>query len=194
MQKKMEKETKENIQKMKKEEREAKKKKKNEELSLKKKQSAPKKRSRKQVEDEETSTDDDISLHDSDGIDTLDDFIKYTESQKSDSDCEGESNRNLNFTKIKTNQTYVIVEYEMEYFPGIVKGIKNGKFEVSTLTMCGTQGLQWKWPDPEDKIWYNEKDVKEIIEPPKLISATSPRSSGVYNVPEIEKYRKPCLF
>lgn len=77
----------------------------------------------------------------------------------------------------------------MEYFPGIVKGIKNEKFEVplSTLTMCGTQGLVWKWPDPQDKIWYHEKDVKEIIKPPKLISATTSRSSGVYNVPEIEK-------
>lgn len=141
---KIEKETKENIQKIKKE-REAKKKK-NEELSLKKKQSAPKKRSRKQVEDEEMSTND-ISLHDSDGIDTLDDFIKYTESQKSDSDCGGESNRNLNFTKIKTNQIYAIVEYEMEYFPG-----NDCIILVTWLTMCGTQGLQWKWPDLEDKI------------------------------------------
>lgn len=189
---KLEKETKENLKQKRKEEREAKKQKKNDES--KKKKEAKKKLSKKMQEDEEetpTEDEDEMSLHDSDeSINNFEDLIKYTLSQKSDSESEAENNTNAFLDKVKVNKTFVIVEYEKEFFPGIVTQRKGKKFEVSTLSMCNVQGLNWKWPVPEDKIWYLAENIKEIIEAPKLLSATSSRSSGVYSVPELDKYRK----
>lgn len=137
-----------------------------------------------QEDEEETPTEDEdeMSLHDSDeSINNCEDLIKYrpTLSQKSDSESEAENNTNAFLDKVKVNKTFVIVEYEKEFFPGIVTQRKGNKFEVSTLSMCNVQGLNWKWPVPEDKIWYLAENIKEIIEAPKLLSAISSRSSGV---------------
>lgn len=72
-----------------------------------------------------------MSLHDSDssiGPEPLD-------------SSEDESN-SLNY-KLRPNSTYVIVEYEGEYFPGLVKNKKYRKAEVSVMPMSLKN---WKWP------------------------------------------------
>ena len=68
----------------------------------------------------------------------------------------------------------MIVDYGKQYFLGLVK--RGKKYEV-TMAMCGPQGLNWKWPEKEDKIWYFHEQIKEIINTPELVSATSSRLS-----------------
>lgn len=86
---------------------------------------------------------------------------------------------NDNFT-LKINE-YVIVNYEQEKFPGVVKEIKKGSALVSTMAVSGIN--KWKWPFTEDKMWYENKDVLETIQPPKQIN-----NRGIFHVPEIIKY------
>uniref|UniRef100_A0A8D8TA83 Uncharacterized protein n=1 Tax=Cacopsylla melanoneura TaxID=428564 RepID=A0A8D8TA83_9HEMI len=93
------------------------------------------------------------------------------------------------YCKIRPNKTFVIVEYEQEYFPGIVKNKKNTKVEVSNMVMSLTN---WKWPDKEDRLWYHSAQIKEIIKDPELVTATSSRSA-IYAVPEIEKFRSKSV-
>ena len=58
---------------------------------------------------------------------------------------------------IRINHSYVIIEYEKEFFPGLVI-YRNGKnYEVSTMATCTPQGLNWKWPEKDDKIWKSKK-------------------------------------
>lgn len=41
-------------------------------------------------------------------------------------------------------------------------------------------GLNWKWPSPDDILWYDEKDIVQKIEEPKIVN-----KRGVYCVNEI---------
>lgn len=54
--------------------------------------------------------------------------------------------------------------YEEEYFPGMVKQRKGRptKLEVSTMNMCaGANGLNWKWPEVEDKYGTSRAKYKK---------------------------------
>lgn len=78
--------------------------------------------------------------------------------------------------------SYVIVLYEGEYFPGIVKSIdKQGK-EVSTMVLSGPN-TTFKWPDKDDKLWYaNDKIVDKINAPVSI------NNRGSFKVVEMAKY------
>ena len=82
--------------------------------------------------------------------------------------------------KIKIND-YVIVQYEEEFFPGLVLNTKGSAALFKVLLMSGSG---WKWPRVEDKLWYNSADILEKISPPKYDS-----KQQIYKVEEIEKYR-----
>lgn len=156
----------------------------------KKKKSTVNKKAKKK-EDLSTPEDSDaMSFQESDNdILTVQDLLEYSKLSE-ESELEDEVGK-VPFYKIKINHTHVIVEYEQEYFPGLVKQRKGQRLEVSTMNMCaGVNGLNWKWPEVEDKIWYFKSQIEEIIQPPQLVSATSSRLSGVYFVPEMEKYKK----
>ncbi|KAJ8688096.1 hypothetical protein QAD02_023891 [Eretmocerus hayati] len=83
--------------------------------------------------------------------------------------------------------SFVIVDYEGEYFPGIIKQINehDGSAEVSVMVM---RGLDWGWPDKVDQVWYKAEDIKDINQEPQQIKS---RGNGrlIDNVPEITKYR-----
>lgn len=85
--------------------------------------------------------------------------------------------------------SYVIVEYEGEVFPGQVLNVDvDGSAEVKTMTMRGTD---WAWPAKDDQCWYEKEFIKEVIQPPKpRASKSSMAHRAVFSVPEIAKHRK----
>lgn len=66
----------------------------------------------------------------------MQDLIDFS-NRSEESEYEDEVGK-IPFYKIKVNQSYVIVEYEEGYFPGMVKQRKGRptKLEVSTMNMC----------------------------------------------------------
>lgn len=134
----------------------------------------------KDMTDDSESVDDVemISLHDSES---------NFGSMAGENSDEFEKNNEIAMWKIKPNKSYVIVEYEGEFFPGIVKKKKNKKCEVSTMTFDKNN---WKWPEKEDVIWYDSSQVKEIIEAPEIVPSTFTSRYQSYSVPEVQKYRK----
>lgn len=67
--------------------------------------------------------------------------------------------------------TYVMVQYESSYFPGIVEEVSiSGEVKVNAMRKCRGG---WHWPAQKDSIWY-----RSII---KTVSAPEPvNSRGVY--------------
>ncbi|KAJ8680491.1 hypothetical protein QAD02_016278 [Eretmocerus hayati] len=63
--------------------------------------------------------------------------------------------------------SYVVVEYEQEYFPEQVNSgnTTNGSAEVSVMMM---RGRDWAWPESVDQIWYTKNEIDEVIKKPKL--------------------------
>ena len=60
-----------------------------------------------------------------------------------------------------------VVEYDDELFPGEVKHIHDGNYEVSVMYRAGTT---WKWPSKEDKIFYVREKLKKKLPPPTMIN------------------------
>lgn len=76
---------------------------------------------------------------------------------------------------------FVIVEYERQYYPGVV--VKTSLNECEVRVMTKTETELWKWPKQVDQIWYKNEDILDKIEAPILSS-----ENGNYIVPEIKKY------
>lgn len=97
-------------------------------------------------------------------------------------------------TKVKTNVTgtkenmeypegaFVVVQYEAEYLPGIVIENVENNLKLKTMTMSGNF---WKWPEKDDILIYDMKDVICKIESPALVS-----NRGTYDVPKVNQLRK----
>ncbi|RVE44202.1 hypothetical protein evm_011157 [Chilo suppressalis] len=59
---------------------------------------------------------------------------------------------------------YVIIQYEGDFFPGVIKNFDINKFEITTMAFL--VGNTFKWSEKEDKIWYQKSDiVKAAIAP-----------------------------
>lgn len=76
--------------------------------------------------------------------------------------------------------SYVIVRYQKKYFPGIVTNIEDDEYEVKAMAPLSPN--LFKWPVPEDQIWYNKNQIMEAILPPIL------KKLGCYECQEISKY------
>lgn len=85
-------------------------------------------------------------------------------------------------TSIKLS-SYVIVNYEGEFFPGIVEGINNEEYIINTMCMSGPS--HWKWPEKKDTCTYTINDIVETIDVPMMVNVR-----GTMSVPEIDKWRK----
>lgn len=77
--------------------------------------------------------------------------------------------------------SYVIVNYEGSYFPGLVTKIKKTSIMVSTMTKCGPD--HWKWPQKKDECEYIPSEIVEIINAPEIAN-----NRGAMHVPETVKY------
>ncbi|KAG5873791.1 hypothetical protein JTB14_024107 [Gonioctena quinquepunctata] len=59
---------------------------------------------------------------------------------------------------------HVIVSYEEDYFPGVIKELKKSNAFVSVIqkSLANT----WKSPQRQYSLWYDFKDIMEKIEEP----------------------------
>ena len=82
---------------------------------------------------------------------------------------------------------YVIVNYEGEWFPGLVLSTSKTEKQVKVKTMAGSN---WKWPENDDILNYPLIHAMKIA-PPTLVS-----TRGFYSVPEIISIKSvnPYLF
>jgi len=60
---------------------------------------------------------------------------------------------------------WVVVKCDDDEFPGEITSIDGDDIEVNAMTRSAKT---WKWPTPEDKLFYNKKDVLRIITPPTV--------------------------
>lgn len=83
---------------------------------------------------------------------------------------------------------YVVVNYEGEHFPGtIIKTAIQGTsrtYEVKSMTISGldtiTGRVNWRWPDKEDVLMYNYKDIIKKINTPVPLN-----KRGVFSVTDL---------
>lgn len=64
---------------------------------------------------------------------------------------------------------FVVVKYDGGQYPGLIAALReSAEVEVSAMKRSSSN---WKWPLPNDEIWYDRKDVlRKIKEPIKLSS------------------------
>lgn len=105
---------------------------------------------------------------------------EHLEDSCSDPD-DPEEEETQNSSNIKENK-YVIVDYEEEFFPGVVTKVTDKGAKVKVMSMVGNN---WRWPDIDDVLFYPFEDIKCRIKDPQLLN-----SRGIYHVPEIFKFRK----
>lgn len=58
--------------------------------------------------------------------------------------------------------TYMIIEYDAQYYPGEITDIKANKICVNAKTKCGKK--RWKQAQSKDNVWCLEKQIIERIE------------------------------
>lgn len=82
---------------------------------------------------------------------------------------------------------FVVVNYEGEKFPGQILRICNDKpghpkYVVKTMTMSGFVNgrVNWRWPDKDDVLDYDAKDIMK-----KINSPTPVNKRGVFSVPDL---------
>ena len=86
---------------------------------------------------------------------------------------------------LEANVSYVIVDYEGSFFPGMVTEIKDANVKVSCMVPAPSKMRKtfWKWPEIEDTCWYTIDKVIEKIQTPVLVG-----NRGKYQVDEAEKF------
>ena len=60
---------------------------------------------------------------------------------------------------------WVIVKYDSQEFPGEVTRIEELDVEVNVMHRSANA---WKWPRPEDKIFYSRNNIVRVINPPSV--------------------------
>lgn len=110
----------------------------------------------------------------------------YEDTSEEESSVDDESDKILLDKKCISVNSYVIVQYEGEYFPGIVLEKKKDGATVKVMGMAGVD--TWKWPDKDDVLFYEYNDIKTVIDFPQLKN-----NRGHYFIPEILKCRRMKL-
>lgn len=107
--------------------------------------------------------------------------MEIRSSSSSDSEDEEEI---ANVTEITTN-AYIVVRYDNSYFPGLVldkrENVEEVEYQVKAMAKSGPN---WKWPKPDDILWYKEEDIIQNVSSPKLIN-----KRGTYVVKEMANFR-----
>ncbi|KAG8289274.1 hypothetical protein J6590_107883, partial [Homalodisca vitripennis] len=74
--------------------------------------------------------------------------------------------------------SFVVVNYENEYYPGTIVGVdENGAFVSAMMKSLGN----WKWPVNKDVLFYEWNESAGSINPPKILS-----KRGIFAVPELQ--------
>ena len=112
--------------------------------------------------------------------------LLYTESSESEreieepSESESEGEQPVAAKDLKVD-SFVIVIYDGQHFPGQVVDLEKTKVTVRCMSKAGPTA--WKWPAHEDIHAYPLVDIRSIISPP-----TPCGRRGQWSVPEVEKY------
>lgn len=153
-----------------------------------------KKKSRVVSSDFSDESESDYSVHSEFEDESFDEEDFYEELGKEKSKNMKVSNKVTN-DKVTVNasdltmNSYVIVKYEGEFFPGVIEDVKypeseveEREFSVSTMIMSGHH---WKWPDRKDTCWYKETDIAQKIDVPVLVN-----TRGTFAVPSVAKWQQ----
>ncbi|KAG8250166.1 hypothetical protein J6590_107443 [Homalodisca vitripennis] len=74
--------------------------------------------------------------------------------------------------------SFVVVNYENEYYPGTTVNVdENGAFVSAMMKSLGN----WKWPVNKDVLFYEWNEIAGSINPPKILS-----KRGIFAVPELQ--------
>ena len=81
--------------------------------------------------------------------------------------------------------TYVIVNYEGSFFPGVVTRVKKTSYIVNCMTPVARKSgpPQWKFPDVPDTCEYQPKEIVKAIPAPDFAN-----TRGYMWVPDVDKY------
>jgi len=60
---------------------------------------------------------------------------------------------------------WVLVKYDNKKFPGEIVKVMGEECEV---TVMHASGKFWKWPQKEDKIFYDQKNIVKMLRPPEV--------------------------
>lgn len=135
------------------------------------KSSCPTKKTRTMSSDSDSSIN--ISLQSEEDQD-----LRELESENEDTqeDTRTECNNELKIGK------FVLFLFEKKIYPGKIVDILQEKVKQYKIKSLAASGLfQWKWPTPDDIIWYAEEEILQVIETP------IPSKRGFFRIPEIEK-------
>lgn len=80
---------------------------------------------------------------------------------------------------LPAKHTFVIVNYEGEYWPGQVTKVETNGAYVRCMARSGTL---WRWPEKEDCLFYHQEDIIESISKPQQKST----KRELFHVPELE--------
>ena len=65
-----------------------------------------------------------------------------------------------------TTGLWVVVKYAGEEFPGEVTCIEDSDVEVNVMHRSANT---WKWPRPEDKIFYSRNNVVRVMQAMRIV-------------------------
>ena len=71
----------------------------------------------------------------------------------------------VNYHTNLTIGLWVIINYADDEYPGEVTSIEDSDIEVSAMHKSVNA---WKWPRPEDKIFYPATQIVRVIDPPTV--------------------------
>ena len=137
---------------------------------------------------EDSDLDGEIERPTSDANDGVDDDVVDDDDGDDDVDEEDDlqagssgSSGAVDVTKLVENYSHVIVRYEGEFYPGMVKDLKKRDVVVQCMVPAGVG--QWKWPEYPDVCAYLPSDIVEVIQSPSMVN-----SRGIYIVEEMNNY------
>ena len=99
------------------------------------------------------------------------------------SDTSDENIQDIGITKADLKKDdFVIIIYDTKFYPGQIKQI-NSREKTFLVSSMVQSGLNFKWPEKEDILWYSLDQVVSKIEKPRQIN-----SRGSFHVPEMSAY------
>lgn len=76
---------------------------------------------------------------------------------------------------------YVIVDFQGDQYPGVIKNKETNKYFVSVMHSASKyHSSKWKWPDHVDELWYEREEIVQKITEPKISN-----KRGIYDIPEL---------
>lgn len=96
-----------------------------------------------------------------------------------DPGCENNSNKTFK-TVVRQVGAFVAFLYDDHLYPGVLENIQTDGAVISAMQRSVKA---WRWPEKEDQLFYEWKDIVGSINPPHKIN-----KRGFFSVPELISY------